>query len=55
MLKINLKTRISFGLVVLVGFCAAATSTKPDKTIYHNLKVLPEGYQFKGSPGYHGG
>jgi hypothetical protein len=51
MLKINLKTRISFGLVVVVGFCAAATTVKPDKTIYHNLNVLPKNISSKDLQG----
>jgi hypothetical protein len=46
-MKINLKTRVSLGLFVLVSFCAAATSIKKDKTDFRNLKVLPKNISSK--------
>jgi hypothetical protein len=49
--KINLKIRVGVVLVVLVSFCAAATTTKPDKPDYRNLKVLPKNISSKDLQG----
>jgi Photosynthetic reaction centre cytochrome C subunit len=52
MARINLKTRVSFGLVVIVGFCgAAATTLKPERENYQNLKVLPKNISSKDLQG----
>ena len=39
--KVPLKTRVGVTLVLVVSFCAAATSVKSDKPVYKNLRVLP--------------
>jgi hypothetical protein len=46
-MKITLKTRVSLGLFICVGFCAAATNIKKDKPDFRNLKVLPKNISSK--------